>query len=407
MFAILSPIVVENALNSKPDAIILEQLDSSQILGLPNPRADGRKEIVSEWTVPKPAATYFYQGCNTTFTMSWDDVRPADIHLAPIDEKYGISHTLFAPSHVSYPNHSYWNYAFLIDELFQGYDVQSHSGKHLHLSSYNDTEQEYLVKWGKTGIEELFGFTPVVFAYPYGDAGEISHIIKYFDLGRIIAHGGTSWPPERWHLAGTTIAIGGISDKNINSTVSIMNTIYREPSYQVFKGYGHTNNEGTNYGVTDWVKYESVISRIAGWENVWYTSWGELVAYTIEKDHVVISDLFHGDRKMTFNVSAPALDTSVYKIPLTLSIFTPKNWSLFFPQIDGKHTSRFSIREYPDFWEILLDVVPDQSSQNITIWRDIQEEDQLPPEITNLTLKTETVNQSWDRDDSQLIDYHS
>lgn len=44
-----------------------------------------------------PGVTYFHQGCNTTFTLSWDDIRGPDFNLASIDEKYGITHTLFAP----------------------------------------------------------------------------------------------------------------------------------------------------------------------------------------------------------------------------------------------------------------------------------------------------------------------
>jgi hypothetical protein len=80
----------------------------------------------------KPRVTYFSQDCNTTFTLSWDDVRPYDVNLAPINQKYGISHTIFAPSYRSYPNRTYWRYAFLLDELFQGYDIQSHFGKHVH-----------------------------------------------------------------------------------------------------------------------------------------------------------------------------------------------------------------------------------------------------------------------------------
>ena len=39
-----------------------------------------------------PTVTHFKQDYNTTFTMSWDDTRPSDYQLAPIDEKYGLSH---------------------------------------------------------------------------------------------------------------------------------------------------------------------------------------------------------------------------------------------------------------------------------------------------------------------------
>ncbi|MHA2203462.1 MAG: polysaccharide deacetylase family protein, partial [Candidatus Hodarchaeales archaeon] len=142
--------------------IIFNVVTTSYIMPIPS---------IGQDTYGNPRVTRFWQDCNTTFTMSWDDVRISDVNLASIDEKYDISHTLFAPSFRSYPNHSFWRYAFLLDELFQGYDIQSHCGKHVHLSEFSKEEQEFYVKWGKTGIESLFDFTPIVFAYPYGDLG--------------------------------------------------------------------------------------------------------------------------------------------------------------------------------------------------------------------------------------------
>ncbi|MHA1650371.1 MAG: hypothetical protein ACTSYB_09260, partial [Candidatus Helarchaeota archaeon] len=76
-----------------------------------------------------PNITTFWQGCNTTFLLSWDDARYSDVNLLPVDEKYGISHTIFTTSYDAYPNRSYWRWCFLLDELFQGHDVQSHLGK--------------------------------------------------------------------------------------------------------------------------------------------------------------------------------------------------------------------------------------------------------------------------------------
>ncbi len=353
----------------------------------------------------KPRVTYFSQDCNTTFTLSWDDARPYDVKLAPIDQKYGISHTIFAPSYRSYPNKSYWRYAFLIDELFQGYDVQSHCGKHVHLSQYTKEEQEFYVKWGRTGIEDLFGFTPIVFAYPYGDCGGSTYVKQYFELGRTIGAGGTSWPPSSWALEGATISGSGIDDSNLNKIEPILKGIYHSEGYQVFKGYGHTNSLGKTYGVTDFIKYEQTIKNIAGWPDVWYTSWGELAAYEIEKQFVEFSTIDYYEDRLEFKFSTPNLDVDIFKVPITIGILIPKTWNNPIPQIGNKFSSQFSIREYNDSKEMLLQVLPSQSDQPIFIWRDLNFSDETSPLITNVNINTRFIMQDWDQDSPQLYYY--
>ncbi|MFX0013864.1 MAG: polysaccharide deacetylase family protein [Promethearchaeota archaeon] len=348
----------------------------------------------NNWEIPY--VTHFWQGCNTTFTLSWDDVRLSDVKVAPIDKKYGISHTIFAPSYRSYPNKSFWRYTFLLDELFQGYDVQSHCGEHVHLSRIDLEEQEKLIKWGKTGIEELFDFTPIVFAYPYGDIGGKQYVLEYFELGRTTSGSGTEWPPTNWHLEGTTISGQGINDGNLHLIPGIMKNIYRSPGYQVFKGYGHTNDLGKTYGLTDFDRYEEVLRQIANWPDVWYTSWGELVAYEKTKDHVKFSDVQIDSNKVRFTVSTPNIDTNVYKVPITIAIVIPKSWDNPFPQIDRKYSSQYSLKHFSDSIELYLDVTPIKKSQTVTIWRNAPISDYYPPKIHNFQIETKTITQDWD-----------
>ena len=349
-----------------------------------------------------PYVTHFWQDCNTTFTLSWDDVRFSDVNLAPIDEKFGISHTLFAPSFRSYPNHSFWRYAFLMDELFQGYDVQSHCGKHIRLSKCNKQDQEHLVKWGKTGIEELFGFTPIVFAYPYGDLGGKEYVKKYFDLGRTIKNSGTSWPPANWQEEGTTISLHGINDENLNQIISIMKKIYSESGYQVFKGYGHTNPPGNDYGVTNFVKYADTIAQISNWPNIWYTTWGELVSYEIAKRNVEFSEVKYFPNKLEFVVSTPTIDTAIYKTPITIAKLIPKSWNNPVPQINGKFSSEFSLKRYADSIELFLDVVPRKEPQKIIIWNKVPNIDYFPPEIIDFRIRTIFMTENWNKS-NQII----
>ncbi len=335
-----------------------------------------------------PEVTYFRQGCNTTFTLSWDDIRGSDFNLALIDEKYGITHTLFAPLDRICLNYSAWSYSFILDELFQGYDIQSHSGKHVYLSRYSSEEQEIFIKEGRDGLKELFGFTSIVFAYPLGDTGGSEFVKKYFDLGRTISNEGTSWPPKKRHLAGVTIPINGIGDTNIDRVIAIMKEIYRKPGYQIFKGYGHTNVPGTTYGVIDFQKYEEIISQIANWNNVWYTSWGEFVAYEIEKDHIKISEVSCFEDRIEFDISAPTLNTDIYKVPITLSLLIPVDWNNPILQIDGKFSSKYSIKRFNDCNEIFVDAIPQNDVQRIIIWKNVPFIDNTPPNIQNLCVTT-------------------
>ncbi|MFX0173508.1 MAG: polysaccharide deacetylase family protein [Candidatus Hodarchaeota archaeon] len=355
----------------------------------------------------KPFITPFRQGCNTTFVMSWDDARPTDVIISEIDTKYGISHTIFAPSYHSYPNQSFWRYSFLLDELFHGFDVQSHNGKHIHLSSYSLKEQEYFIKWGKTGIEELFGFTPIVFAYPYGDTGGSQFVKKYFSLGRTINAAGTSWPPNLWEKEGTTISIHGINNQNLDQIPKILEKIYHTPGFHVFKGYSHSNNPGTDYGVSDFQKYENVIQQIAGWENVWYTSWGELVAYEIEKRHVTISnDIIRNNHSFEFTISTSSnLNTNVYKVPITVAFSLPEGWATPFVQIDNKFTTQFSIQKRKEISMIFLDLIPNKKNQKIKIWKNPPFLDQYPPEIEDFQIKTISHQENWGIDISREKTY--
>lgn len=344
----------------------------------------------------KPHISYFWQDCNTTFTLSWDDARIWDVNLAPIDERYGIKHTIFASSYSCYQNRSFWRYSFLLDELFQGYDIQSHNGKHIHLSQYNSKKQEEFIKWGRTGIKDLFGFTPIVFAYPYGDTGGSKYVKEYFTLGRTISDSGTIWPPsQNWALEGVTIPGEGLNDRNLDEMVKILKKIYRTSGYQVFKGYGHTNKLGTKYGVSNFEKYEEAIAKIAQWENVWYTSWGELISYEIEKKNTQISKVNYSNDKIEFELSAPSLDIDLYKVPITVSIQIPSSWKNIFPMIDRKYSSHYSIKDVNKRKVVLLDIVPLNKPQKVIIWRKMPILDHNPPDIKNFKVYTKYYNQNW------------
>ncbi|WP_455463098.1 hypothetical protein [Candidatus Hodarchaeum mangrovi] len=346
----------------------------------------------------EPYITHFRQGCNTTFLMSWDDARPTDVYLRAIDLKYGISHTIFAPSYRSYPNRSFWRYAFLLDEMFQGFDVQSHNGLHVYLSRYNAEEQEAFIKWGKTGIEELFGFTPIVFAYPNGDTGGSQYVKKYFTLGRTIDNGGTSWPPTQWEKEGVTISFNGINDKNLKDIPIILKQIFHTPGFQVFKGYSHSNLPGSDYGVSDFEKYETVIEQISGWENVWYTSWGELVAYEIEKNQISVSkNIVRCDDFIEFTLSTvPTLNTDIYNVPITVALSLPEEWSKPTVQIDSKFICEFSLKTNNNVPQIFIDVKPKQGNQRIKIWKNQPSIDHSPPEIANFRINTITYQENWE-----------
>ncbi len=351
----------------------------------------------------KARVPFFYQDCNTSFLLSWDDARYTDIYLAHIDEKYDITHTIFTPSYRSYPNRSFWRFSFLMDELFQGYDVQSHCGKHIHLSKQSSSEQKRYIQWGRTGIEELFGFTPLAFAYPYGDTGGSSYVKDYFKLGRTISGSCFSWDPPLWELTNVAIGNDGINDKNLETIPSILQRIYRSPGYQVFKGYGHTNKIGYDYGVTDFEKYEKIISIVSGWPDVWYSSYGQLTAYEVEKSYIQLSEIEYYENKLEFDVSWSGLNTEIYNQPITLGVVIPKFWDEAVPQINTKRSSDFSVRNYSDCKELLMNIRPNSEKQRIIIWKDVPYRDITPPVIENFHIYTKMITQDWDQDPKQYF----
>ncbi|MGQ4894938.1 MAG: polysaccharide deacetylase family protein [Candidatus Njordarchaeia archaeon] len=336
----------------------------------------------------------FMWGANTTFVISWDDARPTDIYLAPIDERYGIRHTIFSTSIRLYPNASFWRYAYFLDELFRGHDVQSHCGEHVHLSRYSGAEQERLIKWGRDGIKEVYGYTPIVFAYPYGDTGGSKFVKKYFALGRTIRYEGTSWPPNDWALAGVTIPIDGIEDENLDRIPEIMNDIYHGEG-GVFKGYGHTNRLGKDFGVTNFTKYRQIIEQISGWENVWYTTWGELVSYTIQKNNLKIINIVENQDEISFDILWN-IDTNIYNVPVTFSILDLRLEG-YILLVDGKISNSIKIVGN----KTMISVRPNkgESITHVSLTRkNIQ--DNEPPAVKNIRLYTWTVFQDWRSDPS-------
>ncbi len=103
--------------------------------------------------------------------------------MANLEEQIGVTHTSFiVTSRID-------NYTrlYLTNLLFRGFDIQSHGYHHENLANITDMNslRESLSR-SIRDIERIFGFTPIIYAYPYGNASYAASdvAISLFDVAR-------------------------------------------------------------------------------------------------------------------------------------------------------------------------------------------------------------------------------
>jgi hypothetical protein len=100
--------------------------------------------------------------------------------------------------------------------------------------------------------------------------------------------------------------------------------------HRAYKCYGHT------HWFTDEERsaFFSMLKEIAFREDTWYTTWGEALAYQIQRDNVVM-DLFSYDQNhVSFRTSVNS--DSDYGVSLTYKVEIPENWRTITVIDDGR-----------------------------------------------------------------------
>ncbi|MHA2040291.1 MAG: polysaccharide deacetylase family protein [Candidatus Thorarchaeota archaeon] len=331
-----------------------------------------------------PTVEVFRGGNQYAFMFSWDD-GGNDLQFSFLEDDLGFQHTTFAiTSHIQ--RKRLWG----LDMLFRGHDIQSHSRMHVHHATINMSYCEELLQQSIADIEEIYGYTPIVFAYPYGSQNEaVQQLVKkYFKVGRGIMYENEdnrgSWPIQRGGNALHSFpSVDGVQGSTISMLISSFNQMvsYDDDVHRAYKCYGHSRW----FSDKEQNEFFDVLQGIAFRNDTWYTSWGEAIAYQITRDNVRIERHVSADSMVSF-VTAIGTDFD-YSIPITYRVEIPASWNKISVIDGGKISNRFLVIEDGYKKYLLLDSAP--HGQKIKIIPFISN-DSSRPVIENLrTIVTE------------------
>ncbi|MFX1330617.1 MAG: polysaccharide deacetylase family protein [Promethearchaeota archaeon] len=332
----------------------------------------------------EPTVEVFRGGKQYAFMLSWDDGGD-DLQFSFLEDEIGFQHTTFAVTS-NIQRKRLWG----LDMLFRGHDIQSHSRLHVHHATINASYCEELLQQSIVDIEEIYGYTPILFAYPYGSQNAVvQELVKeYFRIGRGIRYECEeslgSWPIKREGNALHSFpSVDGVQGSTISTLISSFNQMvsHDDGVHRAYKCYGHS--KWFNGNERD--EFFEALQRIAFRNDTWYTSWGEAVAYQITRSNVLIERHIGADSMVSF-VTAIGSNFD-YGIPITYRIEIPTSWNNINVIDGGKTSDRFSVIEGDSKKYLLLDSVP--HGQRIKVIPGIPE-DSSRPVINNLrTIVTE------------------
>ncbi|MGY5853972.1 MAG: polysaccharide deacetylase family protein [Candidatus Thorarchaeota archaeon] len=333
--------------------------------------------------VDLPTVEIFRGGKQYAFMFSWDD-GGNDLRFSFLEDNLGFKHTTFAVTS-RIQTKSLWG----LDMLFRGHDIQSHSRLHLHHAQLNESYRDYLFTQSVKDIEDVYGYTPILLAYPYGSHDSVcqSQVLKYFRVARGISSESTSklgtWPITNPGCCVQSFpCIDGVVGHSYGKLVDSFNTMVKNSGdrYTAYKCYGHSG--------TSWFSEEerndlfSKLRDIAFRNDTWYTSWGEAIAYQIQRENIHIYNLIQVPRYLSFNTNLA--EEFNYGIPMTFRIQIPSSWTEV-SVLDGGRIVGTPV-QFSDNGErfILLDSVP--RNQKILVCP-IKEVDTDIPEISHMRIQ--------------------
>ena len=283
--------------------------------------------IISDycWTEPPilqlPTMTVFRDDHQYAFMLGWDDEMD-DLNFSFIEDEFGFRHTSFAVT--GRLNDSvFWG----LDMLFRGHDIQSHSSEHLHFAWLNESRIESLLAQSISDIERLYGYTPIVFAYPFGSHSNESDAIipNYFDVGRGIGSELTNqgaWPiTNRSCCLHTAPGNDGITGSGVDLLSISFEEMLNKEGYRAYKCYGHSGW----FNARERTLFKKELSKIAE-HNLWLTTWGEAIAYQVVRNHAIIENYHVYSKNLKFVTKAPELNISRYPISITYKVEIPRDW---------------------------------------------------------------------------------
>lgn len=272
--------------------------------------------------IQPPIITVFRDDHQHAFMLSWDDEMD-DLNFSFVEDEFGFRHTSFTVT-----NRLNDSVLWGLDMLFRGHDIQSHSSEHLHFAWLNESRIESLLSQSINDIERLYGYTPIVFAYPFGshDNESDSIIPNYFDVGRGIGPELTNqgaWPiTNRSCCLHSAIGIHGITGSVVDLLSISFNEMLNKDGHRAYKGYGHSGW----FTARERILFKKELAKIVE-HDLWFTTWGEAIAYQVVRDHAIVENYHVYSKNLKFVTKAPELNTSRYPVPITYKVEIPRDWN--------------------------------------------------------------------------------
>lgn len=268
--------------------------------------------------------TVFKGNRTYAFLTSWDDGTSGDMIISHLMDDIDAKQTSFVITN-RMDDKQLWG----LDLLFRGHDIQSHSSVHMNHHYLNANETVILLNESVNDIIRLFGYEPIVLAYPYGGVNfSNTHIVlDYFDVARGIGEENMSqhgtWPiPNPDYALHSAMGEDGINDMTVDLVAISFDNVLKNGPYRAYKAYGHTKQLDTR-SKSEYIHQLDKINRTG---DIWFTSWGEAVSYSIQRENTVITPIVSNQDTIMFRPDL-TIDHNRYCVENTFTVSIPSDWS--------------------------------------------------------------------------------
>lgn len=218
-----------------------------------------------------------YPGWKTgAVTFSFDDNRVQDRRLVELFNRYGLKGTFNLNSGTLGSDDTLFIRPEEVKELYAGHEVASHSVNHPNVAELWETDREqcvYEILHDRDELERLSGQAVRGFVYPYG---ELSDAVEQFVIksGFTYTRCGTNAPlsppvdPMRWSPT---------AHQNENLTPYAESFLACTDELRVLLVWGHSFE--FDWGKGHWDDFEAFCQKIAGRDELYYATMGEICDY--------------------------------------------------------------------------------------------------------------------------------
>ena len=219
------------------------------------------------------------------FTLSYDDGPVWDKQLIEIMKKYGVKGTFNLNSHrFNFNAENFEDIKLEQRELYlgSGNEVAIHTMGHFNLPGIDRGFAVRSIIRDRELLEEMFGVIIKGMAYPYGTYSD-----EVVEMCRLcgVDYSRTTVSTENFKLTQDWLRMPAtchhdnprlmeLADKFIN-TPPLSENWRQGPS--VFYGWGHSYEFNNNQ---NWDRIEALFEKVAGRDDVWYATNGEIFEYT-------------------------------------------------------------------------------------------------------------------------------